>query len=157
MDTPPDALADTSPQTHCLVTYDKLELEHYLALVTEPRYGAVASFFGTVRSPNAGQGVRYIDYEGYEAMIRTQMEVVVQELRSELELGHFVLAHRLGRCYPGEASIALVASSAHRKPALLACQKGIDRAKDLLPVWKLEVTEDGSAWVEGSSSAGKTL
>jgi len=144
-------------QTFTVVTYEVLELSSYVERVTEARYGAVATFFGTVRSPNLDKQVSYIDYEGYESMIVTQMELVAQYLRSELQLGHFLIAHRLGRCIPGEASIALVASSEHRKEALLACQWGIDRAKDLLPVWKYEVTTDSATWVEGSSAAGPTL
>ena len=31
----------------------------------------------------------------------------------------------------------------------------IDRIKELLPVWKREVTSSGEAWVEGSSVAGE--
>ena len=142
---------------HFFVTEDVLDIVHYLSLVTAPEYGAVASFVGTVRSPNLGKTVRYIDYEGYDAMIRTQMTVVAGELRAGLELGHLILAHRLGRMEPGEASIAIVASSKHRSEALQACQRGIDRAKELLPVWKLEVTEAGETWVGGSTAAGKTL
>ena len=145
------------PQNHFFVTEEILDVAHYLSLVTAPEYGAVASFVGTVRSPNLGKTVRYLDYEGYDAMIRTQMAVVARELRGGLELGHLVLAHRLGRMTPGAASIAIVASSKHRSEALQACQRGIDRAKELLPVWKLEVTEAGEAWVEGSAAAGETL
>ena len=144
-------------QDHFFVTEDILDVAHYLSLVTVPEYGAVASFVGTVRSPNLGKRVLYIDYEGYDAMIETQMAIVAGELRDGLELGHLVLAHRLGRMEPGEASIAIVASSKHRTEALQACQRGIDRAKELLPVWKLEVTEEGESWVEGSTAAGETL
>ena len=144
-------------QNHFFVTEDVLDVALYLSLVTAPEYGAVASFIGTVRSPNLGKRVLYIDYEGYDAMIETQMAIVAGELRDGLELGHLVLAHRLGRMEPGEASIAIVASSKHRTEALQACQRGIDRAKELLPVWKLEVTEEGESWVEGSTAAGETL
>lgn len=147
----------SKPQTYTLVSYDVLDLPNYVEQVTEARYGAIATFLGTVRSPNLGKEVSHIDYEGYESMIVTQMNVVAASLRAELDLGHFLIAHRLGRCLPGEASIALVASSKHRKEALLACQWGIDRAKDLLPVWKYEVNSDGALWVEGSSAAGPTL
>ena len=147
----------TEPQTYTIVTYETLELQSYVERVTEARYGAVATFLGTVRSPNLDKEVQYIDYEGYESMIVTQMEIVAQSLRAELDLGHFLIAHRLGRCLPGEASIALVASSKHRKEALLACQRGIDRAKDLLPIWKYEVTHDGATWIEGSTAAGPIL
>ena len=131
------------------VTHDILDHSHYINLVTEACYGAVASFLGTVRSPNAGEVVQYIDYEGYESMIYTQMKVVTNLLRERFDLGHIVLAHRLGRLQPAEASIAIVISSKHRKEALLACHEGINLAKERLPVWKHEITDSGSSWVKG--------
>ena len=142
---------------HFFVTEDVLDLQHYINLVSEPAYGAVSSFLGTVRSPNLGRAVRYIDYEGYEAMLQTQMAVLAQELREAFDVGHLVFAHRLGRLVPGEASIAIVVSSKHRNAALHACERSINRAKELLPVWKLEVNMDGHQWVEGSAAAGEQL
>jgi MoaE-MoaD fusion protein len=101
--------------------------------------------------------VLYIDYEGYEGMIYSQMKIVAETLRRGLELGHLVLAHRLGKMVPGEASIAIVASSKHRKEALLACQQGLELCKERLPVWKHEATEAGQQWVKGVATASKPL
>jgi molybdopterin synthase catalytic subunit len=131
------------------VTHDVLDHGRYINLVTEACYGAVASFLGIVRSPNAGEVVQYIDYEGYEGMINTQMKIVADTLRERFDLGHIVLAHRLGRLHPAEASIAIVMSSKHRNEALLACHDGINLAKERLPVWKHEITEAGATWVKG--------
>lgn len=142
---------------HFFVTKTPLEHTHYLELVTAPEYGAVASFLGTVRSPNLGETVDYIDYEGYESMIYAQMKVVAETLRSTLDLGHLVLAHRLGKMVPGEASIAIIASSKHRKEALTACQQGLELCKERLPVWKHEATGAGEQWVKGVATASKTL
>lgn len=142
---------------HLFVTSGVLELGHLHALATAPQCGAVASFVGTVRSPNFGKDVLHIDYEGYEKMILTQMKRAAGELRERFSLGHIVFAHRLGRLKPGEASIVIVVSSAHRKDALHAAHASIDRLKELLPVWKLEVTGEGEAWVPGSSAAAETL
>jgi MoaE-MoaD fusion protein len=142
---------------HFFVTTKPLDHAHYLSLVTAPEYGAVASFLGTVRSPNLGETVLYIDYEGYEGMIYSQMKIVAETLRRGLELGHLVLAHRLGKMVPGEASIAIVASSKHRKEALLACQQGLELCKERLPVWKHEATEAGQQWVKGVATASKPL
>lgn len=144
-------------EDHLIVTRDALEVARYLELVQDPACGATACFLGTVRSPNRGERVRHIDYEGYEAMLETQLAQLAGELRAAFDLGSLVLAHRLGRLVPGEASIAIVAASAHRKDALAACQRGIDRAKELLPVWKYEVGEAAARWVEGSSTAGQPL
>jgi MoaE-MoaD fusion protein len=138
---------------HFFVTQEILEPSYYISLATEDQYGAVASFLGTVRSPNAGQVVDFIDYEGYESMIKTQMQIVAEILRERFDLGNIVLAHRLGRLKPSEVSIAIVISSKHRKEALLACHDGINLAKERLPVWKHEKTDSGATWVEGVTAS----
>ncbi len=148
---------DADSPDHFFVTDAELNLSRCVQLATHARYGAVVTFSGTVRSPNAGQQVEHIDYQGYEAMILVQMKRAASELRDRFELGHIVFAHRLGRLEPGEASIVIVVSSAHRKDALLATHAAIDRLKEILPVWKLEVTTDGGRWVEGSAAASETL
>lgn len=147
----------SSEGDHFIVTRAELELTDCVARVADAAFGAVGTFTGTVRSPNHGQAVRYIDYEGYEPMILTQMQRAAAELRGAFELGRIVFAHRLGRLNPGEASIVIAISAAHRRDALLATHAAIDRLKELLPVWKREVTENGAHWVEGSSAAAETL
>lgn len=154
---PPVAGGSGEGLEHFFVTEGVLELEHYLQLASAPRYGALSTFSGTVRSPNSGQDVRFIEYQGYEAMILSQMSRVANELRERFDVGHIVFAHRLGKLLPGEASIVIVVSSAHRRDALLATHVAIDRLKEVLPVWKLEVTLDGSHWVEGSVAATEPL
>ena len=148
---------DVLETDHLSVTEGVLDLAHLHALAVADPYGAVASFVGTVRSPNLGQEVEFIDYEGYEAMILTQMKVVANELRAQFDVGKVVISHRLGRLRPSEASIAIVISSKHRRAALGATHACIDRVKELLPVWKREVSAQGEMWVEGSSVAGETL
>lgn len=140
-----------------VVTEKDLRLEHYHSLATANAWGAQASFVGTVRSPNAGQVVQYIDYQGYNAMILRQMHVTTQELRRQFELGKVIIVHRLGRLFPGDASILIVIASAHRRDALAACSACIDLCKVRLPVWKYEVTAEGAHWVAGSSDAAPTL
>ncbi len=146
-----------TPSDWFFVTEDVLDLGACVARASDPSFGAVSSFLGTVRSPNQGQEVLYIDYQGYEAMIVTQMKRAAAELRTQFELGRIVFGHRLGKLEPGEASIIIVISSAHRKPALLAAHAAIDRLKELLPVWKLETTPEGQSWVEGSAVVTQSL
>lgn len=149
--------ADAAAGDHFIVTSAELDLRQCAALVADPAFGAVSTFTGTVRSPNRGQAVRYIEYEGYEAMILTQMRRAAAELRDAFKLGRVVFAHRLGHLGPGEASIVIAVSAAHRQDALLATHAAIDRLKELLPVWKREVTAEGAHWVEGSSAAAEPL
>lgn len=156
-------------KNHFIVTEEVLNLEHYFDLCAADAYGAQASFVGTVRSPNKGLIVTSIDYQGYEAMMLKQMDVIAQMLRDSFDLGVVVIAHRLGVLKPQEASVAIVISSPHRPDALKACAESIELIKERLPVWKLERTIDSKQvdatqdsdirehWVEGKSSVSKTL
>jgi len=55
----------------------------------------------------------------------------------------------LGRMLIGEASVAVVVTSPHRRPAFEAALAGIDRLKKTVPIWKKEYFVDGEVWVEG--------
>ena len=153
----PPVAGGSEPDDHFFVTEDVLDLGACVARASSPEYGAVSSFLGTVRSPNRGQNVAYIDYQGYETMILEQMRRAAAELRAQFGLGRIVFGHRLGKLTPGEVSIIIVISSRHRKEALLAAHVAIDRLKELLPVWKLEATPEGQSWVEGSTTAAEPL
>lgn len=153
--------SELKTQNHFFVTEDVLNLEEYFSLCAADAYGAQASFVGTVRSPNKGQVVASIDYQGYEAMMLKQMNVIADMLRDSFDLGVVVIAHRLGLLKPQEASVAIVISSPHRPDALKACAESIELIKERLPVWKLEqVVEEEDItehWVAGKSSVAKTL
>ena len=79
---PPVAGGSGEPEDWFFVTDKALDVSACLAYVSDAKYGAVSSFLGTVRSPNHGQPVLYIDYEGYEAMIVSQMKRAAAELRA---------------------------------------------------------------------------
>lgn len=152
-----DDAPETASRDRFVVTREPLDLGGLIAQLADPAFGALATFVGTVRSPNRGKRVRFIDYEGYEAMMTTQMARVAAELRERHAVGAVAIAHRLGRLEPGAASIAVVVASPHRAAALAACREGIDRCKELLPVWKYEVDDDGGGWVVGSTGAAEPL
>jgi molybdopterin synthase catalytic subunit len=59
------------------------------------------------------------------------------------------MVHRLGRLEIGEASVAVVATAPHRKPAFDAAFEGINRLKREVPIWKKEHFADGAVWVDG--------
>ena len=60
--------------------------------------------------------------------------------------------HRTGRLEIGEASVAIVAASAHRADAFAASRYAIERIKQIVPIWKHEYFEGGDAWVEGATA-----
>ena len=138
------------------VTSTELRLEQASAFLVRPEYGAQAYFVGTVRSPNLGKVVDYIEYEGYAPMAEKVMHEAADLARQRHgELGVYV-QHRTGRLTPGQVSILIGVGSPHRRAALEACDFLIEHLKVVLPVWKLEGDEDGEHWVKGQVS-GQTL
>jgi MoaE-MoaD fusion protein len=118
-------------------------------LVRRDEDGAVIVFEGVVRNNSKGRKTRFLDYECYEAMAIRKIAEIGREVAASMAIGRIAMVHRLGRMEIGEASVSIVVSAPHRKPAFDAALEGIDRLKKLVPIWKKEYFEDGEVWVEG--------
>jgi len=57
----------------------------------------------------------------------------------------------VGRMEVGEPIVAIAVSAPHRREAFEACAYAIDRLKQIVPVWKQEVWNDGASWVGGAT------
>jgi len=112
--------------------------------------GAVASFVGLVRATHQGRAVRYLEYEAFEALAITVFGQIQAEAVERWPGAALGIVHRVGRLTVGEASIVIVAATAHRAEAFQVCRYAIERVKQVAPVWKHEFFEDGEAWVEGA-------
>lgn len=111
--------------------------------------GAVVTFEGVTRNQSGGRATRHLEYEAYEPMALAQMRAIVDEVKQRWPVDRVGIVHRLGRLEIGETSVAIVVTSAHRKPAFEACHYAIDRLKKIVPIWKKEYFTDGEVWVEG--------
>ena len=143
--------SDEETDTHTAVTAAALSLATAERFLVRHQYGAQAYFVGTVRSPNLGRTVEFIEYEGYAPLARRVMEdaaTAARERHGELRV---YIEHRTGRLTPGEASILIGVASPHRRAALEACDFLIERLKVEVPVWKREGDEDGEHWVAGQT------
>jgi MoaE-MoaD fusion protein len=138
------------------------EAGHYFALtrrpivtknitdrMQRPSDGAVIAFEGVVRDNTKGRATKFLDYECYEAMALKMMAQIGREIAATHAIGRIAMVHRLGRMEIGEASVVIVVSAPHRKPAFDAALEGINRLKKLVPIWKKEHFADGEVWVEG--------
>jgi molybdopterin converting factor subunit 1 len=114
-----------------------------------PEDGAVVVFEGVVRDNTKGRPTIYLEYECYEGMAREQMARIGREIAGQFAVGRIGMIHRLGRLQIGEASVAVVATAPHRKPAFEAALEGINRLKREVPIWKKEFFADGAVWVAG--------
>jgi molybdopterin synthase catalytic subunit len=112
--------------------------------------GALSTFVGVVRATHKGRRVRYIEYEAFEALAVKTFERIAVEIAGEWPAASVGILHRIGRLQIGEASVAIVAATAHRAEAFRVCRYAIERVKQVAPVWKHEYFEDGDDWTEGT-------
>jgi molybdopterin synthase catalytic subunit len=114
--------------------------------------GAVVTFAGLVRDHNQGRRVQFLEYEAYEPLAVRALQRIVDEARAAWPGARLGLHHRTGRIEIGEASIVIVAVSAHRADAFAACRYAIERVKQIVPIWKHEHFEGGEVWLEGATA-----
>ncbi|MBC6935755.1 MAG: molybdopterin converting factor subunit 1 [Chloroflexi bacterium] len=130
--------------------------DELIAAITIPATGAVCVFSGMVRGETARAGeqvqTEHLEYEAYEPMALTKMRQVAAEIRERWPLVQGIaIVQRVGRLEVGQNTILIACSSGHRDQGCFeAARYGIDRLKEIVPVWKKEVRPDGAAWVEGA-------
>ncbi len=150
-DSPPKPPAnDGEREPFFRITSEVLDVQALHDLVLRPEAGAVSLFVGVVRDNNLGRAVDYLEYEAYPAMATKVMRRIADEIRERWEVTEVAMAHRTGRLQVGEASVVIAVSSPHRQDGIAACHYGIDRLKQIVPIWKKEVWTDGEHWIEGS-------
>lgn len=141
--------AEATEQNVFAIVRTPIDSQALARSLQRPEDGAVVVFEGVVRNNTKGRPTAYLDYEAYEPMALAQMNQIGQEILAEFALGRIGIVHRLGRLQIGEASVVIVATAPHRRPAFEAALKAIDRLKREAPIWKKEYFEDGAIWVDG--------
>ncbi len=139
----PPVSGGAGPVVHSAVVDAPLSLDRVVALVRDPRAGAVVSFSGVTRD------VDHLDYEAYAEMAEPVMRAIAQEALERHGLCAVAVEHRVGRVALGEASIVIAASAPHRAEAFAGARAVIDEVKARAPVWKREEGE----WKAGSVPA----
>jgi molybdopterin synthase catalytic subunit len=129
------------------ITTEELNPEPLAGWVRQDDDGAVVVFVGVVRNNSKGKKVSHLIYDAYGDMARRQLQEVGREIRERWEVGRIAISHRIGRLLVGEKSVVIAVSAPHRKEAFNACAYAIDRIKEIVPIWKQEVGEDGAVWV----------
>ena len=144
------------PQTSAQheITDLPIDADAVVARAASPAAGAISAFHGVVRDNSLGRRVQYLFYEAYPPMALKEMQRLEDEVRARWTIERMAITHRIGRVEIGEASVVIVVTSPHRKPAFEACRQAIDRLKRLVPIWKREYFADGAVWVEGETKGG---
>jgi molybdopterin synthase catalytic subunit len=134
---------------------EPLNTDELVAAITIPATGAVCVFSGMVRGETGRAGeivqTQHLEYEAYEPMALAKMQQVAREIREQWPLVQGIaIVQRIGRLEVGQNTILIACSSGHRDQGCFeAARYGIDRLKEIVPVWKKEVQPGGESWVEG--------
>jgi len=136
------------------ITEDELDLNDLLAKITLTSTGAAAIFTGMVRgitSRDNPHETAYLEYEAYVPMAESKMKQVADEIRARWPIVEGIaIVQRIGKLYPKTPTVLIACTAAHRDTGVFdAARYGIDRLKEIVPVWKKEVSLDGEFWVEG--------
>jgi molybdopterin converting factor subunit 1 len=143
-----------SAPTVYAITEDVLDLDDLLAQITLPTTGAACVFTGMVRGITRrgdAHDTAYLEYEAYKPMAEAKMRQVADEIRTRWPtVEGIAIVQRIGRLDPGTPTVLIACTAAHRDTGVFeAARYGIDRLKEIVPVWKKEVSPDGQSWVEG--------
>jgi molybdopterin synthase catalytic subunit len=93
----------------------------------------------------------YLEYEAYQPMAEAKMRQVADEVRQRWpEVQGIAIVQRVGRLEVSTPTVLIACTAAHRDTGVFeAARYGIDRLKEIVPVWKKEVSPSGQEWVEG--------
>jgi len=137
------------------VTESEIDLNDLLARITLTTTGAAAVFTGMVRGEtNRGNAhvTDYLEYEAYVPMAEEKMKQVADEIRAKWPVVEGIaIVQRIGKLYPKTPTTLIACTAAHRDTGVFdAAHYGIDRLKEIVPIWKKEIGPNGEEWIEGS-------
>jgi molybdopterin synthase catalytic subunit len=136
------------------ITDDQLDLNQLLKSITLPSTGAAAIFTGVVRgitTRGSERDTSFLVYESYEMMAEAKMKQVADEIREKWPaIEGIAIVQRMGQLFPGTPTVVIACTAAHRDTGVFeAARYGIDRLKEIVPIWKKEVGKNGEEWLEG--------
>lgn len=136
------------------ITEDEMDLNQLVAQITLTSTGAAAIFTGMVRGTTSRDDPHetvYLEYEAYQPMAEAKMKQVADEIRERWDtIEGIAIVQRIGKLYPRTPTVLIACTSAHRNTGVFeAARYGIDRMKEIVPVWKKEFGLKSEEWVEG--------
>jgi molybdopterin synthase catalytic subunit len=144
---------ENSP-TITIVIEHEININEILEKITLTTTGAACIFTGIVRgvtSRGVNRETDLLEYEAYQVMAESKMRQISEEIRSHWkDVEGIALIQRIGTLFPSTISVVIACTSSHRDSGIFeAARFGIDRLKEIVPIWKKEVSKDGAEWIEG--------
>jgi len=112
--------------------------------------GAILIFIGVVRGQaKTGERVLHLEYTAHETLAPRVLEKVLRRVISKYGIIDAIAEHKIGRVPVGGDIMYVLVASRHREEGFAALKDLVDSIKHEVPIWKKEVTEQRSYWVEG--------
>ena len=111
--------------------------------------GAIVSFLGITRGTEGDAEVYALEFDAWQEKLGPVLKNLANQACDTFGMLSVAMAHRTGRVEPQESIVSIHVASPHRKEAFQACEWLIDELKKQAPLWKREVTSDGSTWKAG--------
>jgi len=128
------------------ITTKPITSDEVLEQVISPDNGASIAFVGTTREWTHGKRTVMLEYEAYEPMAIATMRQIGDELTERWPGTLCAITHRIGVVELAEISVVIAVSAPHRESCYEASRYAIERLKQIVPIWKKEIWEDGSEW-----------
>jgi molybdopterin synthase catalytic subunit/molybdopterin converting factor small subunit len=141
--------------TYFAIEAGELDLNQLVKQITTSTTGAACVFTGMVRAVTKRENpheTEYLEYQAYHEMAVAKMEQVANEIRERWpEVEGVAIVQRIGHLEAGTPTVIIACSAGHRDSGVFeAARYGIDRLKQIVPIWKKEVGPDGDVWIEGN-------
>jgi molybdopterin synthase catalytic subunit len=137
------------------IVEDKINFDKITQKISGDTTGAICTFTGVVRAATTLENslfeTKALEYESYEDMAEEKLKQIAKEIQNKWPLVESIaIVQRIGYLVAGEHSVHISCSSSHRNSGIFeAVEYGINRLKEIVPVWKKEIGPDGEIWVEG--------
>jgi len=151
---PPVSGGSDNRPVYVNITESEIDLNELLAQIVSNSTGAACIFTGLVRGETKRDNPHetiYLEYEAYVPMALAKMRQVADEIHGKWpEVTGISIVQRIGRLMPTTPTVMIACTAAHRDTGVFeAARYGIDRLKEIVPIWKKEIGPDGQTWVEG--------
>jgi molybdopterin synthase catalytic subunit len=122
--------------------------QHQEVMQAKGKYGAIASFVGSMRDFNEGDRVHGMTLEHYPGMTESHLVQIAETAHERWDLVDSLIIHRIGDIGIGDPIVLIAVWSVHRVEAFDACRFIMEDLKSKAPFWKQETLEGGKRWVE---------
>lgn len=141
------------------VSTDEFDFNALISHSIQNSTGAIVMFTGVIRGETNNSEhpkTSGLTYEAYTPMAEAKMRQVAEEMLDRWPtIEKIVIIQRVGYMDAGTPTVVVLCTSPHRHTGVFeAARYGIDRVKEIVPIWKKEIGPEGETWIEGDYIPG---